>query len=188
MNITITGVDALKKQYDPKNLQQSLNRGLKRTTTTAVKEASQAVRAVYNIKAKDVKKNLKTRYQTEELKVIINIRSKSISLYDFGGKQISVKKRPKNSKRSRRYLGASAKVLKAGRRKKYKGAFVATVKGHTAIYRRKTEDRFPIRRLNVISPTTMFKKYGVKKIEAVFNRVFVERVLADYRYRTGQRK
>lgn len=188
MTITVKGVKQLEKQLDPRLLQLSLKRGLERTTTTAVKEATQAVTGVYNIKARDVKSYLKVKKPTvEDLVVTIRMSSKPIPLFKFGGKRYRLRKKPKNSSKTRTYYGASAKVLKKERRKKYKGAFVATMGGHTGIYRRKGPKRFPVRELTVISPTSMFRKYGVDKIEAVFERVFLERVMADYRYRMQKR-
>jgi len=187
MRITVTGVKRLERQLDPKLLQLALKRGLERTTTTAVKEASQAVRAIYNIKARDVKDNLRVKKPTvRDLVVTIYMSSKPIPLFAFGGRRIKVRKKPRNSSRTRTYYGASAKILRKGKRVKYKGAFIASKGAKTGIFKRKGAARLPIVEKRVISPTTMFRKYGVDRIEEVFNRVFEERVMADYRYRISK--
>jgi len=183
VEITVKGIKALERQLDPKLLRMSLRRSLDRTVTTAVKEASMAVRSVYNIKASRLKSYITVRKATvEDLEARITLRSKPIPLIEFGGSKYIAKRKGRKV-----YYGASAKVLKKERKKRYKGAFIATMGSHTGIYRRKGRGRFPVRELTVISATTMFRKYGVDKIEDVFERVFLERVMREYRYQIEKR-
>jgi hypothetical protein len=182
-NFHIDGVKKLAKQLDPFLLRKALNRSLNRTTTTAIALAVREVTKTYNIKAGTMKSLIRSRKSAfENLEVIITITSAPTPLYFFGAKVVKVRKRPRNSKKVRTYYGASAKVKKQGRRKKYKHAFIAKVGKQPGIYVRTTEKRLPIRQLKVISPTTMFKIHGKEKIEETFNRVFVARAMHDYKY------
>ena len=179
----VDGVKKLTKQLDPILLKKALNRSLNRTTTTAIALAVREVTKTYNIKASTMKSLMRVKKSIlDTLEVTITISSAPIPLYHFGAKTVRVRKKPKNSNKTRTYYGASAKVKKTGKRKRYQHAFIAKVGNQPGVYVRTTSKRFPIRQLKVISPTTMFKIHGKEKIEETFNKVFVTRAMRDYKY------
>jgi hypothetical protein len=138
------------------------------------------VRGVYNIKSRDLRQSISVRKSVRtDLSVLISMRSKPFNMIYFGAKRIKTRRKGR-----KQYYGVSARIRKDQPRKKYKKRFfIADLGRGERVYMRVGRERFPLRSVNVITATTMFRKHGIDKIEEVFERVFAERVMADYRYR-----
>jgi len=147
-----------------KAIVSSLNKIAAQGTTKGKK----AITTTYNIKARDITPAIKV-IEAKKGHHVVTVHAKGgqyLSLYKFGG----LPKQPVSQagikapyKRRRK---ASAKVLKRGARTKMRHAFVAKLKGSTAIYQRTTGRSLPIRRLNAIGIPVMFKDQAVQAIGA----------------------
>ena len=172
--------------YDPKVIDKALVRTLNETVTTGKKEAVKAVRSVYNIKAADINSKIRIKRATQEWKNnYLYIKSQPIGLIHFGATASKAFDRG-----SKRYFKTKAKVLKTDRKKLVKGAFIGRGKtsGPWQVFRRTGSKRLPIRKLSVISPTSMFEKYGVKEIENVFKDVFADRFYKNLNFYMSKAK
>ena len=134
-----------------KNMPKVALRALNKVGRSAEVQANRAIRQEFNISRKDVD-------------IGLSVRTASISDLSF---KITAKGRPFswkffNAKWFKR-SGARAKILKA-RFSKMPHAFEATMKsGHTGIFQRKGEARYPIKEVKTISIAEMFGKTVVIK-------------------------
>jgi len=185
VRIELNGLKQLQKKLDPNLLTAAYVRALNSTSTSAVAALSTAVTGRYTILVKDFKSTIRKKKATYADPVaVIDITSSPIPLAKFRAKKVRVRRK------GRTYWGASAKVLKKERARRYKGAFMATMKsGHTGVFVRKGSARLPILEKRVISPTTMVKMVdGEDIVEEIFRKHFKERFLKDYKYRIGKVK
>ena len=143
----------------------TINKLLKKANT----EASKAVRKVYNIKAKDLKKYTYLYKATNnKLKAEIRIYKNRLPLELFQPrsrrKAIEAKSNRWQKRKIKRNV-VSVKIRKTSGRKDIKGAFIYKGK----IFKRIRKGRFPIRRLFTVGPALMYWKEGLKVMENVTN-------------------
>jgi len=128
---------------------------LNNTAKFALQEAEKQLLKIYNIKAGDLRKAIKTRYARRKIEPVqIVLRGERLELFKFAPKIITVRK----SKKGRPILGVTIKVRKDGPRKIVKSGFVAIMEsGKTSIWKRAPnwEHRYPF---NV--PEESFQNFG----------------------------
>ena len=147
---------------------------------------SDAVRAKYNVKQKDLYSKMKITKSTENnTQSVIFIRSKPIGLIHFGATASKA-----FDKGQKRYFKTKAKVLKSGDRKVVKGGFIGRAKNSNSwqVFRRTGDKRLPIVKMSVISPTTMVAKEGADDFEKVIVRDFKKNFDHELEYYLGKQK
>lgn len=166
VSVTGKGMDKLMLALDPRLSKKTLNRTLNNLMVQGANAAKKEVRTRYNIKAKQLNKYIKThRSDVRGLEASINVRSRSVSLFNFIQRSsisssISAKRRSKRKP-------VKVKVLKGGGAHKLRHAFVMMGKNNNiGIFERvpgvktsKGTDK--IKRLSTIGPSKMFEKEGV---------------------------
>lgn len=108
---------------------------LNRAARSAVAQTVKFIRETYNIKASDLKGEIKiNRASVKDQRIQLRVSHKAIALVKYGARQTA--------------KGVSFKEKK-GERKSIESAFIATVgKGrHLGVFKRKTPKRFPIKEL-----------------------------------------
>ena len=167
-------------------LTKSLSTAMNKTVVTAKKEMSAATREYYNIKKKDLdpKINVKkaTRGNTES---IIRITSRPIGLIHFNATASKAL-----DKGQKRYFKVSAKVLKKQRKKVVGGAFIGRGKQSNSyqVFRRTTSKRTPIRKLSVVTPTTMVERHGEEEFIKAIKRDFDKQFTIAFNYFMSKKK
>lgn len=160
-----------------KQVQRASARALNRAVTSMRLEASKRVREIVKIKAGEVNAALvidkaKAKETLVDQAATMVVKPKPIPLYAFSPTVRKIK-----TARGVR-LGVTVKVKDV--RKIVTGAFIATVgAGHTGIFKRKTDDRLPIKELFSTSVLDIFKDdffvrrlliYGQQKFKENFDR------------------
>jgi hypothetical protein len=187
VTIEIPHIDSLIKDFDlfvknaDKILSDAINTGIVAGRTKSLYETRQT----YNMKAKDLKnkytKTIKANPKNDVTGYFI-LQSQSISLIDFGGKQLT--KYGKTGKLKRQYKkrtgivrsGASFKILKKKRPTTLKQSWVAQGRYGEAIWRQDPSN--PRKRIYMASltPTTMYKKEGLDTFVSTFYDKFFPRL------------
>lgn len=132
---------------------------LNRAARSAVAQTVKFIRETYNIKASDLKDEIKVnRANISNQRIQLRVSHKAIALVKYGARQTA--------------KGISFKEKK-GERKFVKSAFIATVgKGrHLGVFKRKTSKRFPIKEL-----------YGPSAMQLISSEVaqqFIEKIFYE---------
>lgn len=134
----MTGLDELRRKFDPKMINKALDRAQQVAATKARTRISKEIRQLYNVKAGDVGKSV--RLQRIQNGRLLIYTGRMIGLDKFGARPKKVK-----TKHGRR-TGVSVVVRKTGGRKVVKHGFIGNVHG-AKIFKRETDARLPIRRL-----------------------------------------
>ena len=167
-------------------LERAIASAINKTVVTAKKEMSAGVREVYNIKKRDLDPHITVRKaKASDTQSIITVKSKSIGLIHFNATATKAFDRG-----SKRYFKTSARVLKRNRKRVIKGAFIGKGKGSRSwqVFRRTSSKRLPIRKLSVITPTTMTKKEGVDDFTRVIRKDFNKNFKHEFKYFMGKQK
>ena len=167
-------------------LNKSLSTALNKTVVTAKKEMSAATREYYNIKKRDLDSKIRvtkaTRGNTES---VLRITSRPIGLIHFNATASKA-----FDKGQKRYFKVAAKVLKREKKKKVGGAFIGRAKTSNSyqVFRRTSSKRTPIRKLSVVTPTTMVERHGDEEFFKVINRDFQKQFNIAYKYYMSKQK
>ncbi len=160
------GIKNYLDKIDPKNVPKLTARILRKTIDTVKTEASSTVRDDYNIKKGDLDPNMKVQYaRPEDLKAVINVSGKPISLLYFGAKQLTAQNRVitmkggKQLKRASRSLqqGVTYEILK-GQKKNLQHAFIAFDPrlNRLVVWRRVGTKRYPVKSVNMVTIASLF--------------------------------
>jgi transcriptional regulatory protein LevR len=129
---------------------------LNKVIAKAKTAASRAVREVYNIKARDLNKEIKIRRATNSnLRAILSLKTRRTSLTKFSPRRVKINKR----------FGVKVKIKRKEPPKLVKGAFMADVRNKTNIFKRVGKKRFPIKKLFTLSVAEMFEREGEKALQ-----------------------
>lgn len=140
----------------------AVNKMLAKARTRAVRE----IRQTYNIKSKDLtqkSKSRKPRIYLERARgrkpqgAIVS-RKERIPLFAFGARE---------GKR-----GVTVKVKRQGGRKLVRGAFLATARNTTTLWKRKGKKRLPIEILRTLSPAKMFQVAAKEDLDKLIQKEF----------------
>lgn len=167
-------------------MNKAISSALNKTVVTAKKEMSQAVRAKYNVKKKDLDSKMKvTKSTVNNTQSVISIRSRPIGLIHFGATAAKA-----FDKGQKRYFKTSAKVLRNERKKVVNGAFIGRAKNSSSwqVFRRTGDKRLPIVKMSVISPTSMIAKEGADDFEKVIVRDFKKNFDHELEFYLGKQK
>lgn len=134
----LTGLDELRRKFDPKMIDKALQQALQLASTKARTRISAEARKLYNVKAGDISKTVRLQRITGGRMLLYTARM--IGLDKFGARQRMVK-----TAQGRR-RGVSVLVRKTKGRKVVKHGFTANVHGEK-LWKRETDARLPIRRL-----------------------------------------
>jgi len=159
-------------------LKRVISSSINKTVVTAKKDMSASVRAVYAITKRDLDSKIivdKSKISTVASKILIS--SKPISLMKFGAKALKA-----FDKGQKRYFKVTAKIKKNERRKVVGGAFIAKAGGNTHVFRRKGDKKFPIIKMNVISPTSMIEREGKDIFISTIKNKFYDNYRREYEY------
>lgn len=140
---------------------------LNRAAATALARTIRFIRMKYKIKLQDIKPyTTLIKANKNKRSVQIRVKGQAIPLYKFGAKVMG-----KTSKK-RGHVVATEQV---GKRKAYKGAFIATGPkyGKEAVFIRKGKERGPIRELLGPSAMALFtSEQAEKELELIFRERF----------------
>lgn len=174
MNFTakLEGHDEVLKLLDKKTMNKVLNRTANDEGRRFSTQVAKDIRAEYNIKSSNIKSKVEIRKASGEENVFeMRISSPRLDLADFVS-SVKTKKVPVNRK-GKRFNGRRTIVnvkVRRGRAKVLRGGFFV----HDALFKRKGEERFPIKKLTTISVTDMFREdivdKGFKKVEENYPR------------------
>ena len=197
IEIKLTGIDEVIKSLDPGIVKKAIRATLDRAAQSGRSIASEEVRKVWNVKKSDLDARIKiTSARIDNLRAVISIGGKGMSLSYFGARQImgaSVRSRVgKNLKTGKVTRGMKAagplpqgvvaQILKGKDTVLLRNAFFAKVTAgksgsHIGVYHRLTSKRLPIHEKNVISVASMVNKPEV--MQPVINRI-QERLTAEF--------
>ena len=175
LTIKLTGVKEAMETVDPKIVKQSARAAIDRAVKSGKTVASAEIRAVWNVKKADLDPRIRiTPPRMSDLKGVITIGGKGMSLSYFGAKQImggtvrsKIGKNIRTSKITRGMMkagplpsGVMVEVLKGKNTTLLRNAFLSKVSAgksgsHIGVYHRLTDKRLPIHEKNVISVATM---------------------------------
>jgi len=179
VKLKISGVDKVVSNLDifVRKNGQMVSRAMNEVHTPSYTKASKATRDNFNIKASDLRrKDSVKRANSKNLKLIFSLKTHSIPLLEFTGRNNGVRK-----------SGISYKVDKKKKFKVFKGAFINTsIKRHSDyVLVRRDDKRYPIVPLTVMTPSTMFIKSGADKVYIeTFKDNFEKRYLHSISYIT----
>lgn len=176
--IELKGVDAALQSLDPKIVTRAATASLNRTVQSGKTAASEEIRKDWNVKKSDLDPRITIRpARAGDMKAVITISGKSMSLSYFGARQITGTrvltrsgKGIKSGKVTRGMRaagpvprGVNVQVLKGKDTALLRRAFLAKMKksGHIGVFRRVGKDRLPIAEKNVVSIATMASKPAV---------------------------
>lgn len=134
----------------------AVRKSLNRAITGVKMDAAREVRAIYNIKAADVKKTFTgSKSAGGSLRATARFSGNRTPLYRFGAQPARpTKRRPK----------AGVTVQVKASRKVVRGGFVARMKsGHVSLYKRLGEARLPIHELDGPAVPQMLNNEGVRE-------------------------
>ena len=175
MNLIVRGLSELKRVADPKTFDKARRMALNTAVNRGKTAASRAVRDVYNITQNkfDGYMKITTHATGERPFVVLRVRSRPLGIIHFGASVSKKKVKTRRGKKVKRQR-VSAKILKKKRKRVYPGMFVGTAQtSHSKqVFKRAGRSRLPIFKPAVISPTSMFNKYGREAMEKKFDEVF----------------
>lgn len=150
MAIEIQAKDAVKI---PRAFRLAISSAINKTIKKADTAAGRAVRAIYNIKARDLKKAVRIiKSNSNKLEGRSQIIGQRLRLFYFGAKQNKT--------------GVSVRIRKDSGRKTVKSAFIATMpSGLKNAFRRQTKARLPIQSLTTLDPASMYDNQGEKQFD-----------------------
>lgn len=149
MSVEVTGIEAARQVLDHKAIERAITSTVNKLTTRAQSAAKKAIRADYNIKAKDLTKKGTSNRQGLEVRRAKRGQEEAfllgfggpLPLIHFGATPSTVEK---DIMRKRR-RGVTVKVKKATGRSRLYHVFVARMpSGHVGLYERKGKTRNPI--------------------------------------------
>jgi hypothetical protein len=150
---------------------QAVVRALNRVGAMAKTEASRQIRAEYKMKASDVNaaitvRRASVRSTTIEVDVVAKGRH-SVPLVNFSATQTKT--------------GVSVTIKRSSGRKKFGGAFIATMKnGHRGVFKRRTKSRLPIDEIFTIGvPYQFAARKTVDAMQRIVRDKFPERLLHE---------
>lgn len=167
-------------------LGKALASALNKTVVTAKKEMSSKTREYYNIKKRDLDSKIIVRKATRgNTESRITITSRPVGLIHFNATASKA-----FDKGQKRYFKTSAKVLKKGRKKVIKGAFIARAKNSNSwqVFERTGNSRVPLRKRSVITPTSMVENRGDDAFYDVINRDFAKNFNHEFEYYLSKAK
>jgi hypothetical protein len=161
-----------------RSFRSAINKAARKSFTAA----SKSVRAVYNIKASDVRKYSRIRSATDQnLQATVTVLQKRLPVYAFGARQTK--------------SGVTVRIKKAGGRKLIRGVFIAKMPGgETSVFRRmekrlgdprqwrhklirkspRVYHGLPIKLLTTLDYASMFEKEGLRPLTLNFDKDFRE--------------
>lgn len=160
------GVKKILEQLDPKNATKVLTRTMRRAIDTARTEASSTIRENVKVKKSDLDPQMRVKYaKPDDLKAVINVSGKPISLLYFGAKQLTAQNRVitrtggRQLKRASRNLGQGVtyEILK-GQKKNLPHAFIAFDPrlNRLVVWRRVGTKRYPVKSVNMVTIASLF--------------------------------
>jgi hypothetical protein len=173
------GLKTYLDRIDPKNVPKLTSRTMRRTIDTVKTEASSTIRDDYNIKKADLDPNMKVKYANPgDLKAVITVSGKPITLLYFGAKQLTAQNQVisrtggKQLKRASRTLqqGVTFEILK-GQKKTLKNAFISFDPrlNRLVIWRRVGSHRYPVKSINMVTIASLFA--NKKTLAAMLKKV-----------------
>jgi len=191
MKLVIRGLDKLRQAADPKAFRRAVPLALNRAAASGKTAASGAIRDIYNIKKKELDSYMKftTKATVARPYVVFRIRSRPLGIIHFGATRVKTKVMRKygRSRKKWTYYTVSAKILRNERKHAYPGMFIGTAQtSHSQqVFRRVGDRRLPVMNPAVISPTSMFDKYGRGPMEKTFDDVFFKEFERVYDLKRG---
>lgn len=183
MKLIIRGLDELKRAVDPKAFRKAVPLALNRAASSGKTAASSAIRDVYNIKKRELDSYMTftTKALVARPYVVFRIRSRPLGLIHFGAEISEGEFKTRRGKTIKRQLVSGQILTKKGKRP-YPEMFAgrARISRSWQIFKRVGVRRLPIFKPAVISPTSMFNKYGREAMEKKFDEVFFKRFEHEY--------
>mgnify|MGYP001339230317 CR=1 FL=1 len=142
---------------------------LNKLGSQGITQGRKAITSTYNIKAKDVSSSI-TLIKANKNHKIATIRAKgdnSLPLFKFGGRPSMPASQAGIKVPYRRRTKASAKVLRGGKREKFKHAFVAKMGSNISIYQRTTGKSLPVKILKTMGVPGMFRSKAITVIDTL---------------------
>ncbi|MDD2367034.1 MAG: hypothetical protein PHN84_12800 [Desulfuromonadaceae bacterium] len=190
ITVKLEGMEEALAVFDPKVVRQAARAGIDRATKSGRTIVSKEITDVWNVKKKDVDPRIKlTAPRMDDLKGVIEVGGKGMSLSYFGARQImgaTVRSRVGQNLKTGKVTrgmrsagplpqGVVVQVLKGKDTALLRNAFLSKVTAgrsgsHIGVYRRLTGKRLPIEEKNVISIASMVNR------PEVINRV-VDRII-----------
>jgi hypothetical protein len=185
ITIKLEGVEAALRMFDPKVVRQAARAAIDRATKSGKTIVTKEITDVWNVKKRDVDERIKLYPpRMDDLKGIIEVGGKAMSLSYFGARQIMgatvrsrVGKEIKTGKITRGMLksgplprGIVVQILKGKDTTLLRNAFLAKVSSgksgsHVGVYHRLGKKRLPIEEKNVISLGSMINgKIGINSM------------------------
>jgi integrase len=193
VDVRLSGMDKLTLALSPKTNKKVINRTLNNLMTRGSNVAKKKVRERYNIKAKQLNRYIKAhRSNVSNLEASINIRSRSVSLFNFvnrGSISSSI-----NAKRRSKRRPVKVKILKGGGAHKLRHAFLMMGKNNNVgIFERvpgvkSSTGKDKIKRLNTIGPSKMFEKEGVPAMQEYVDKNTARIFKSNFDYYIGKVK
>jgi len=153
-------------------------RALNRALDTAQTVANQGIRNRYNIKAQAARKSMKKhRAWAGQLRAALEVGGRKIPLIEFSARW------------SRRQVGATVQILRAGGRKTVRGAWIGThgSTGARQVFRRIGRERYPIVSLRSVSvPQAFANRAVIRAIDLAVVESFEKNFEHQLRYLTGR--
>lgn len=194
ITIKLVGFEEALRTIDPEVAKKAAKAAMDRTAQSGKTTASEEIRAVWNVKKSDLDPRIKIYPpRMNDLKAVIEISGKPMSLSYFGAKQIfggtvrsRVGKNLKDGKVTRKMRsvgplpqGVVVQIMKGKDTVLMRSAFMSKMpkSGHIGVYRRTGKDRLPIDEKNVISIASMANRPEV--MTAMIKRI-QQRWLAEF--------
>lgn len=194
ITIKLVGFEEALRTIDPEVAKKATKAALDRTAQSGKTTASEEIRAVWNVKKSDLDPGIKIYpSRSNDLKAVIAISGKPMSLAYFGAKQIfgatvrsRVGKNLRDGKVTRKLRSAGplpqgvvVQIMKGKETVMMHSAFLSRMprKGNIGVFRRSSKDRLPIDEKNVISIASMANRPEV--MTAMIKRI-QQRWLAEF--------
>lgn len=174
ITVKLEGFDDLKAMLDPDIAKRATRSAIDKLSKQAKTEASSVIRERYNIKKGDLDPKMKIDPpRVDNLRAVISVTGRPISLTYFGAKQLTAQNRiitrtsGRQLKRAgRNQLGVTYSIAKGQPPRTLPHAFIATMKnGHIGVFMRKGLGRSIIER-NMVTLATLFGgKVTMEKVQ-----------------------
>ena len=167
-------------------LNKAISSALNKTVVTAKKEMSSGVREIYNLKKKDLDPKIHVKKASmNNTSSTITVRSSPIGMIHFNATATKAYLKGRKT-----YYKTSAKILKKERKKVYRGVFIGKAKNSNSsqVFRRSTKKRLPLKKMSVITPTSMVKMEGLDDFIKVIQRDFNKNFNHEFSHFLGKQK
>jgi len=174
LGIKLDGFERALRRHDPRIVQRAGVRTMRETTRSARTAASKSIRSVFNIRASDLNKELRSLkvVATGDLVGIIEAKGRPINLIKFGarwerGRRVTTGTKSFAKKRATSRSGVSVRIHK-GKTTVLQHAFIARGRrgsvdgaGGLFVFQRSTDKRYPIENRASITSASMMMQQRV---------------------------